>query len=211
MATGILIIGESGSGKSTSVRNLDPQSTYIINVQNKVLPWKGAKAQYTKENKNIVAVDNAKSIQSMLKNISEKAEHIKCVVIDDSQYIMVNEMMRRSKESGYTKFSEIARGTWDIINEISACRDDLTIVLLSHLETTNVGKEKVKTVGKMLDEQVNIEGMFTIVLKAVKANGVHVFTTKTNGMDTVKSPDGMFETETIPNDLTIVLKAIEEY
>jgi adenylate kinase family enzyme len=211
MATGILIIGESGSGKSTSVRNLKPEETYIVNVQGKPLPWKRSKDQYNAESKNMIHVDNSQKIGSILHSVSERAPHIKTVVVDDFQYIMVNEMMRRSKEIGYTKFTDIARGIWDLINLIPSLRDDLKVVFLSHLETTSLGKEKIKTVGKMLDDQVNIEGMFTIVFKAICQNGKYLFTTKNNGMDTVKTPMGMFETDTIPNDIQNVIECINNY
>jgi adenosyl cobinamide kinase/adenosyl cobinamide phosphate guanylyltransferase len=211
MATGILVIGESGSGKSTSVRNLVSAETYIVNVQGKPLPWKGSKEQYNSEARNMNHCDNAQKIGEILKSISERAPHISTVVIDDFQYIMVNEMMRRSKETGYTKFTEIARGIWDLINLIPNLRHGLKVVFLSHIETTSLGKEKVKTVGKMLDDQVNIEGMFTIVLKAICHNGEYLFSTKNSGMDTVKTPMGMFENDTIPNDLKIVIDCINNY
>jgi ABC-type dipeptide/oligopeptide/nickel transport system ATPase component len=211
MATGILVIGESGSGKSTSVRNLKPEETYIVNVQGKPLPWRGSKDQYNLESKNMTHVDNSQKIGSILHSVSERAPHINTVVVDDFQYIMVNEMMRRSKETGYTKFTEIARGIWDLINLIPTLREDLKVVFLSHVETTSLGKEKVKTVGKMLDDQVNIEGMFTIVLKAICHNGEYLFSTKNSGMDTVKTPMGMFEADTIQNDLVNVIECINNY
>ncbi len=211
MATGILIIGESGSGKSTSIRNLDQKSTYIINVQGKPLPWKGSKDQYNEAEKNTMHSDTASKICAILSSISERAPHISTVVIDDFQYIMVNEMMRRTSEKGYQKFSDIAKNIWDLVNLVTHLRDDLKVVFLSHLETTATGKEKVKTVGKMLDDQVNIEGMFTIVLKAFASQGEHFFSTKNSGSDTVKTPDGMFDTDTIPNDLKIVLDHINNY
>lgn len=211
MATGVLVIGESGSGKSTSIRNLDPKETYIVNVQGKPLPWQGSKKQYCTENKNVYNSDNIQQVVSVIRNVSEKAGSVKTLIIDDMQYLMINELMRRSKETGYTKFTEIANGIWNMINAVRECRDDLKVIFLSHVETTSLGKEKVKTVGKMLDDQVNIEGMFSIVLKAIAHNGEYLFSTKTNGNDTVKTPMGMFETETIENDLTKVIEAINNY
>jgi hypothetical protein len=211
MATGILIIGESGSGKSTSVRNLDPKETYIVNVQGKPLPWKGSKEQYNSESKNMIHCDNAQKIIGILQSISERAPHISTVVIDDFQYIMVNEFMRRASETGFKKFNDIAKGIWDIINLIPTLRSGLNIIFLSHIETSPNGKEKVKTVGKMLDEQVNIEGMFSIVLKCAVIGGEHKFTTQSNGMDTAKSPMGMFDSYEIPNDLKTVIECINNY
>ena len=211
MATGVLVIGESGSGKSTSMRNLNPKETYVINVQGKPLPWRGSRESYSSLGKNICNSDNVSSITSYLVNISENANHVKTIVIDDMQYLMINELMRRSKETGYTKFTEIANGMWNLIGTVRSLRDDIVVIFLSHIETTNTGKEKVKTVGKMLDDQVNIEGMFTIVLKAIAHNGEYLFTTKTNGNDTAKTPMGMFESETIENDLVKVIEAIKNY
>ena len=211
MATGILILGESGSGKSTSIRRLPPEETYIINVQGKPLPWRGYKEQYNSEKANIFHSDSAEKIKAVLKNVSEKAPHVKTIVIDDFQYIMINEMMRRAKETGFTKFTELANGIWSLIDSVRWLREDLKVCFLSHTETTNLGKEKVKTVGKMLDDQVNIEGMFTVVVKAYCSNGEYLFSTKTNGHDTVKTPMGMFDKEAIENDINIVIEAIDNY
>lgn len=211
MATGVLIIGESGSGKSTSIRNLDPNSTFIFNVQGKPLPFKGGRKSYSKESKNIMRTDKADVILSGIIKISNEMESIKTVIIDDFQYIMVNEMMRKAHEVGYNKFTDIALSIWCLLQEIQSFRDDLIVVFLAHTETTSHGKEKVKTVGKMLDDQVNIEGMFSIVLKAVINNGNHKFTTHSNGFDTVKSPMGMFDENEIDNDLQTVINAIKEY
>jgi predicted ATPase len=211
MATGILIIGESGTGKSTSIRNLDITKTFVVNVQGKPLPWKMASGDYSEANKNALHSDNMQKVTAILENVSEKAPLIKTIIVDDFQYLMVNEMMRRSKEVGYNKYSDIARGIWDMINSVPHLRDDLTVIFLAHSEVNSLGKEKVKTVGKMLDDQVNIEGMFTVVLKSFCNNGKYLFATKTNGMDTVKSPIGMFETDTIENDLQIVIDAVNNY
>jgi hypothetical protein len=133
------------------------------------------------------------------------------IVIDDFQYIMVNEMMRKVSEKGYQKFTDIAHAIWSLVQCVSGLRDDLFVVFLAHTETTATGKEKVKTVGKMLDDQVNIEGMFTIVLKAVYSNGKHIFTTHTNGLDTVKTPMGMFDDNGVDNDMDFVIKTIKEF
>jgi adenylate kinase family enzyme len=213
MGNGILIYGESGTGKTTSCRNLEKASTYIINVQGKQLPWKGSKNEYSKELKNLKITDSALSVLNCLKAISDMADakHIKTVILDDFQYLMVNELMRKASSTGYQKFTDIAVSIWSILESIKSLRDDLTIIVLAHSETTSTGKEKIKTVGKMLDDQVNIEGMFTVVLKALKHQGQYVFSTVSNGFDTVKSPIGMFESDYIPNDLKTVIEAVNNY
>jgi len=211
MATGVLILGESGSGKSTSIRNLDTNTTFIFNVQGKPLPFKGGRESYSKDNGNIYKTDNAKTITTLLSKISDEKLDVENVIIDDFQYIMVNEMMRRTFEKGYNKFSEIAHSVWELVNCVQLLRPNLNVFFLAHTETNAVGKEKVKTVGKMLDDQVNIEGMFTIVLKAIVNNGEHKFTTHSNGFDTVKTPMDMFDQDEIDNDLQIVIDSIKEY
>ena len=211
MATGILVIGESGSGKSTSIRNLDPKETFIFNVQGKPLPFKGGRKAYSKEEKNLIRCDVAQSVTGGITKISNEQPHIKTVIVDDFQYLMVNDMMRNVSIKGFEKFSNLAQSIWAMLQVIPDLREDLKVVFLAHTETSPQGVEKVKTIGKMLDSQVNIEGMFTIVLKALKANGEHKFSTSNNGMDTVKSPMGMFEEELIDNDLQLVINAIEEF
>lgn len=211
MSTGILVMGPSGSGKSTSMRNLDPKETYIINVQGKKLPFRGGRKMYSVEEKNIVSVNSPEKVLAYIRNVANNAEHIKTLVVDDFQYVMVSRSMEEAEVKGYDKFTLLAKSIWNILNEMNSYRDDLNIIFLAHTEFDQFGVEKIKTIGRALDSQVNIEGMFTIVLKTSTVNGEYKFHTQTNGSDTVKSPMGMFEELTIDNDLKLVVDAINEY
>jgi len=208
MSTSVLILGESGSGKSTSIRNLDPESTVILNTINKPLPFKEWK---TKFKDKVFVSDKHSSIVNTLKNISEKEKnkHIKTVILDDAQYIMANEYMRRASEGGYDRFTEIANHMWSIINCANNLREDLTVVVMAHTEIQD-GRRKIKTIGKMLDSMITLEGMFTIVLYTTVDEG-YFFKTQTDGYDTCKSPMEMFSEARIPNDLQIVIDAIKDY
>jgi hypothetical protein len=211
MSNAVMILGHSGSGKTTSLRNLDPKTTYIIRAIEKPLPFKGWKASYNKDAKNLMDCDTSSKICSAMRNISEKAGHIKTIVIDDAQYIMANEFMRRAGEVGFNKFSDIGRNMWDILSLMGTLRDDLVVFMLAHTEENDSGLIKMKTIGKMLDDKVSCEGMVTIVLRSFCNDGTYGFFTQNNGRDTTKSPMGMFDTMVIDNDLEMVRKAIIAY
>lgn len=216
MSHSILIIGESGSGKSTSLRNLDPKETFIINVINKPLPFKGGSKNYTPFNKehpdgNYCSTDNPDTIKKVLKIVSEKRPEIKTIILDDFQYMMCNEFMRRAKETGYTKFTEIGQHAWEVLNELNYCRDDINCYVLSHSDTGMDGKVKCKTIGKMLEDKISMEGMFTLVLHAIVTDGKYKFMTQYDGMHLAKSPMGMFDTILIDNDLKNVNEIINKY
>lgn len=200
MGIPIYIIGESGTGKSASLRNFKSNELLLINVMSKPLPFKGSFAE-TYNGDNYVEI--AKAL-----NKTEK----KTVVIDDAQYLMANEFMRRSSETGYQKFTDIANNFWTLINGITNdLPEDVIVFILMHTDTDENGKEKAKTIGKMLDEKICIEGMSSIVLKTAVKDGVYTFTTQNNGRDTVKSPLGMFKTFEIDNDLKEVDRTVREY
>ena len=133
------------------------------------------------------------------------------VVIDDFQYIMANEFMRRSHEKGFDKFTDIGRNAWEILNTAVNLAPERRVYILSHTQEDESGRTKIKTIGKLLDEKITPEGMVTIVLKAIVQDGKHYFTTQNSGMDTVKSPEGMFEQTLIDNDLAAVDKSICNY
>lgn len=202
MGTVVFILGRSGTGKSYSMRNFDPSELAIINVQGKVLPFKGG-AKYTTKN-----TDNASEIISAMKLISNK---VRVIVIDDFQYIMANEFMRRSNERGFDKFTDIAKNAWSIIDSIRTLPDNVIVYVMCHLDTGDDGVEKLKTIGKLLDEKIVLEGMSTIVLKTNVADGNYTFVTQNNGKDTVKSPFGMFPSYAIQNDLKYVDEKIRNY
>lgn len=200
MGIPVFILGHSGTGKSTSLRNFKSGEILHINVMSKPLPFKGRFAE----------TYNGDDYQGIAKAIN--ATKCKTIVIDDAQYLMANEFMRRSSELGYQKFTDIANNFWTLITSIT---DDLPfdviVYILMHTDQDDNGNEKAKTIGKLLDEKICIEGMSSIVLKTAVKDGVYTFTTQNNGHDTVKSPLGMFPTYEIENDLKKVDTTIREY
>lgn len=225
MAQGVLIIAESGAGKSTSIETLDPKETFIINVANKPLPFKGWKKKYTvwsKDNPTGNMYDKAtpENIEACIKYINEKRPEVKNIVIDDFQYMSSFEFFDKANEKGYEKFTQIGAHLARIARMPKDMREDLMIFFLTHAEeaTDMEGKRKfkAKTIGRMVDEKLTLEGLFSIVLfgKAKKNKDGeirYVFETQTNGENTCKSPRGMFPTLEIPNDLQLVTKAIKDY
>lgn len=208
-----LILGESGSGKSTSLENLDHNETFIINVVGKTLPFRGSSKKYNSENKNYISTDNYQTIISTIKTIgnNEKYSHIKNLIIDDFQYIMSNEFMKRAMERGFDKFSEMAQHVVFIIESALNLRDDLFIFVLSHSEVQGNGKIKMKTIGKMLDDKITLEGIFTIAMHTHVLDGVYKFITNSDGVHIAKSPKGMFKDQYIDNDLLLVKNSIINY
>lgn len=216
----ILIIGESGTGKSTSLEELNHEETFIIQSISKPLPFKGWRKKYRAfvHNKdqskifgNLFVSDNAIKIVSLLTIIEKEMPHIKNVIIDDFQYIMSNEFMRRVKEKGFDKFNDIGQNAWMIINKLNSMREDLICIVMSHSDVNDQGKTKLKTLGKMLDDKVCIEGMFTVVLESTIFDGQYLFVTQNNGSNTCKSPKDMFNGMTIPNNLKDILEAYNKY
>lgn len=199
MGIPVLILGESGSGKSASMRNFKQGEIGIVNVAGKPLPFKSDLTGFK--------TDDYVQITSILKKAKAKS-----IVIDDAQYLMANEFMRRSAEKGYDKFTDIGKNYWSLImTVVNELADDVVVYFLSHIERDQGGNEKIKTIGKMLDEKITVEGMFSIVLKTSAQDGKYSFLTQTSGMDTAKSPIGLFEDHQIDNDLKYVDKKIREY
>lgn len=213
MANIIGIMGESGSGKTTSMRSLDPKTTYYIDCDKKGLSWKGWKSQYNAESKNYIKTDDQNKVLSLLKGIDEKCPNIKAVIIDTLNGIMVADEMRRSKEKGYDKWMDLATSVYGIIDYALTMRDDLTIIFVCHSQTVRDDSgymfTSIKTNGQKLSK-IGLETKFPIVLHAKCVDGEYVFETQAN-FSTAKSPMGMLESKTIPNDMSIVLKALEEY
>jgi len=212
----ILVIGESGTGKSTSLENLNPQEAFIIQAIGKPLPFKGWRRSYKpysvkEKTGNLLITDQSAVIIGALDTISKERKEIKVVVIDDFQYIMSNEFMRRVKEKGFDKFNDIGNSAWGIVNKLNSLRSDITPIVLSHSEQSETGKTKLKTLGKMLDDKVVLEGMFTVVLQSIVYDGKYLFMTQNNGSNTCKSPKGLFESDTIPNDMTEIVIAYNKY
>ena len=201
MGLPVLILGESGTGKSASMRNFSEKDVAVINVVGKPLPFKNKISCET--------TDDYRKIKNHLEAITSQG--CKSIVIDDAQYLMSNEFMRRAMERGYDKFTEIAQNFWTLVNSIKELPNDVIVYFLAHIERDQNGNEKIKTIGKLLDEKITVEGMFTIVLKTNVMDGVYSFLTQNSGHDTVKSPIGMFPTFAIDNDLKYVDEKIRNY
>jgi len=206
MSISALILGESGTGKSTSLRNLDPAQTLLIQSIRKPLPFRSSDWKPVKEGGNIIVTDQAADI---IKAMRKTARQV--IVIDDWQYILANEYMRRTDETGYQKFTDIGRKAWDILSAASDLDSGKRVYILAHTQSDEHGRSHIKTVGKMLDEKITPEGMFSIVLNTVVQNGNYLFATQNNGANTTKSPLGLFADDLIDNDLAAVDAAIFTY
>jgi hypothetical protein len=210
MSISTVVLGESGTGKSASMRNLDPANTLLIQVVKKPLPFRSKGWSYfnaeTNKTGNIFVSDD----WSMIAMIMRKTKR-KVIVVDDFQYVLANEFMRRSEERGFDKFTEIAKHAWELFNAANSLPDDVRVYLLSHTATDDQGHTKIKTIGKLLDEKITPEGLFTIVLRTVVTDKDYLFSTRNNGHDTVKTPIGLFDSERIPNDLAEVDAAISNF
>ena len=213
MAKTILIMGESGAGKTTSMRNLDPKKTYYIDSDRKGLSWKGWREKYNSNNKNYACTSNAPAIKNALKGISEQRTDIETIIIDTLNGIMIDDEFNRMKEKGYDKWQDMAYSIYDIVSSANTLRDDLTIIFTMHSQTerdeTGYCFTRAKTSGKKLDKVV-IESKFTTVLLAKCVDGKYIFETKNNN-STVKAPLGAFETDTIENDILLVREALKDY
>ena len=200
MGLPVLILGESGSGKSTSLRNFNKDELVIYNVAGKPLPFRGG----TQLNR----ADNV-SYNTIMQNMSKKK--FRCYVIDDSQYLLAFELFGRVAEKTYDKFTEMAVHFYDLIQFVIRQMPTDSIVYFLHHTDDIDGKVKAKTVGKMLNEKLTVEGLFSIVLMAKNLDGRYIFRTHSDGRDTVKTPMDMFEPDEIDNDLKAVDAAIREY
>lgn len=224
MANLIAIVGNSGSGKSTSFRTLNPKETFIVNVASKPLPFKGWRSNYQTWNKenpngNYVCCSDVYIINQIMEYINEKRNDIKNVIIEDGQYLMAFEAMDRAKERGFDKFTEIAQKFYSVLKEAINMREDLNVIVSCHAE--NVGdvnnpQYKIKTVGKMIDNMITVEGLFTYVLftdvcSDEKGKVSYSFLTHSDGTNTAKTPLGCFEEEKIPNDMQFVLDTINKF
>lgn len=213
MARIIGIMGESGSGKTTSMRNLDPKTTYYIDCDKKGLSWKGWKKQYNTDTKNYKVTDDQAVVLSLLAGINDKCPNIKTVIIDTLNGIMVADEMRRSREKGYDKWLDLACSVYNIIDYALTMREDITVIFVCHSQTVRDDSgymfTSIKTNGQKLSK-IGLETKFPIVLYAKVIDGQHVFETVAN-FSTAKTPMGMFADKVIPNDIAEVLKAVEKY
>ena len=194
----VLLIGQSGSGKSTSLRNFTKDEVAVVNVLGKPLPFKS----------DIKApkCDDYDKIISAIKQTKKKT-----IVIDDSNYLITNEFMENASVKGFDKYNILANGFFKFINAIKNIKGGKTVYLIMHEDTDENGNVKPKTIGKLLDDKVNIQGMFTVCIRSMFDNGNYIFRLKTNGQDCVKTPFGMFENDTMENDLKQFDKIVREY
>ncbi len=226
MAELIAIVGESGSGKTTSIRNLDPKHTFIVSTTGKRPGIKGANKKYQnfaiadgKISGNFYSSSSVEQIGKVLQVIDKKMPEINTVVIDDFQYIMGFEAMDRAKEKSYDKFTDMAQHAYQVLKTAMNMRDDLNIVVSTHSE--NIGDRinpyfKMKTLGKMLDSVITLEGLFTYVLFTTvqrddEGTPTYKFITNSDGTCTAKSPMGLFDDIYVDNDLNYVVNRIKEY
>jgi hypothetical protein len=199
MGLPILVLGESGSGKSSSLRNFEPGEIGILNVASKPLPFRKALPKIDKASYPIIT-------RTLQKNT------LKAYAVDDAQYLMTFSAFSRAKETGYGKFTDIALEYYNLIQTIiNDTTPDTLVYLLQHIDTTDDGRIKAKTVGKMLDNQLTVEGMFAIVLLARTDGQRHWFDTQSDGYTTVKTPMEMFAEQEIDNDLKMVDTTIRDY
>lgn len=194
----ILLIGKSGSGKSTSLRNFKKDEVAVINVLGKPLPFRS--------DIKAVKLDDYANILNQIKLTKKNI-----IVIDDANYLITNEFMKNSSIKGYDKYNEMANHFFELINGIKNIEGGKTVYLIMHEDVDDNGNVKPKTIGKLLDEKVNIQGMFTICIRAMFENGKYIFRLKTNGQDCVKTPFGMFNVDEMDNDLKAFDNVVREY
>lgn len=215
MAKVIGIAGESGSGKTTSMRNLDPSTTFYIDCDKKGMSWKGWRDQYQIDKKNYIATDQVSVVRTVLDKIDkqENLANVKVVIIDTLNALMVADEVRRMKEKGFDKWVDLAQCVWELLDHLYELRDDLTIIVVCHSQTQKEDDgytfTRIKTSGKKLDK-LNVESKLTTVLLAKVKEGRYVFETHANN-STTKTPLGAFDDDEIDNDIVEVLKALEEY
>ena len=215
MAKVVGVMGESGSGKTTMNRNLDPKTTFYIDCDKKGLSWKGWRKDFNEKNRNYFSTDFIQTVETLLDKINEQEDmkHIKVVVIDTLNGLMVADEVRRMKEKGYDKWQDLAQCIWSLLDKLYTLRDDLTIIVICHSQTQKEDDgytfTRIKTSGKKLDK-LNVESKLTTVLYAVAKGGKYVLQTHANN-STAKTPLGAFEEDEIDNDIVPVLKVLEEY
>ena len=216
MNNSILIIGDSGTGKSTSIRTLPPNETFIINVIGKPLPFRGSSKLYTKLSEdgmtgNYYCTDQGNSIKRVINHVNNKRPEIKYLIIDDLGFVAMNAFMKRALVKGYDRFSEIASEFGTAIELVNQLRDDLFCIVTMHIETDKQGKTKPKTIGNMIDGSINIEGRFSYVFHTAVTDGKYSFLTNNDGVHMAKSSMGCFEKQFIDNDLLDIVERINAY
>lgn len=224
MANAVILLGKSGTGKSSSIKGLDPKETVVLNVLGKKLPFKGSSSLYNKKNKNLFRIDDYTQAINMLQGIDKNASYVHNIIIDDAIYIMRKEYFKRAKETGYGKYTELAMHFQQIISTIESMREDINVFLILHSEDVQSDKTtvgyKVSTIGQLIDNQYNpVEVVPMVLYSSIKYDdkGAATYGFYTHrfmdGMVEIpaKSPADMFTEDFIPNDLGVVVKAMKEY
>lgn len=217
MANLIYIIGEAGTGKSTSFRNLNHEETFLISVEGKALPFRGWKKNYSlcstdNPNGNMAISDNPHKITNLLKAINDRKPLIKTIIIDDFGYTFMNHYMRRAREKGWDKFGDIASDAFMVLDYIkNTMRDNLTVILTMHTAIDSHGVSKIKTIGNMIDDKITLEGKVSYIFHSVVHEGVYQFLTNFNGTKLARTPMGLYSDLYIDNDMHEILKNINAY
>lgn len=216
MNNSILILGDSGTGKSTAIRTLPFEETFVLNVIGKPLPFRGAAKKYTKLSEdgltgNYYCTDQGSMIKRVINTVNTKRLDIKYLIVDDLGYLAMNAFMKRALVKGYDRFSEIAAEFNTATELLNQLRDDLFCFVTMHIETDKQGKTKPKTVGNMIDQYINIEGKFTHVFHTSVSEGKYKFITNADGIHMAKTPMGLFDKQLIDNDLMMIVNKINEY
>jgi hypothetical protein len=214
MSIATMILGQSGTGKTTSLRNMKPDDVLLIQAVKKPLPFRSKEwVPCTKANPSgsILVTDCAPTIVGAMQRTPKPI-----IIIDDFQYILANEFMRRVLDpakgnEAFAKYNEIAKNAWDILMCAGRLPDSTRVYILAHTQEDESGHVKAKSIGKLLDEKITMEGLLTIVMRTAVINGQYLFSTQNSGLDTVKTPLGMFDEPHIPNDLASVDKCIADY
>lgn len=226
MSRQVLVIGESGTGKSTSIRNLDNKETFIIKVSNKPLPFRGGERKYSNKTGDDAFInmanlkkedpsDRYNELLSLINAVNLRRPEIKNLVIDDFQYLMVDEFFSKAQEKGFDKFAIMSANMWKVIHKIEVLRDDLNIILLCHNDINEKGNSVMKVMGKAIKEKYGVEGKFTLVLHTHVEDGSYKFLTQYRKVEgttmQAKTPMGMFDDDMIDNDLKYVIDEMNKY
>lgn len=210
MSKAIMVIGPSGSGKTTSLEKLDPKQTFYIDADGKGLSWKGWRKQYNATAKNYYRCDDPSYICGLMQTIDAKQPQVKYLVIDTLNGCMVADEMRRAKEKTYDKWMDLAQSVYSIVDYANKMRDDLTVILIGHTQTSDDGFTCMLTNGRKLNKICLESKMTTVLLARINDNGEYVFETRARN-STAKTPRGAFDTDEIPNDITLVIDALKDF
>lgn len=219
MSKSILILGDSGTGKTTSMRNLPHEETFVISTLGKKLPFRGSASMYKAFKRNATEGDSGNffcsikpdGVKKAINYVDKERPDIKYIFIDDLGYVVMNEFIGKALEKGFDKFSQIGKDFSDILTAVQNTRDDLFVIATMHIETDKQGKTKPKTVGNMIDQYINIEGQFDNVFHTAVVDGEYKFITKNDGIHMAHTWMELFDQNLIENDLLKIVQAINNY